>query len=134
MLLISLSAAIAIMFGFAALIAWLARPTVLPNVPYTYSDTQKPAPIIARTARAADSVDPEQAAVAVALAENERLGLRPPVLASAPATVPEPELKPTKVARTPAKAKRVARVQREARPPRNSWAYSPQGMFGGFFQ
>jgi hypothetical protein len=34
------------MIGFAALIAWLARPTVLPNAPYTYSATQKSAPII----------------------------------------------------------------------------------------
>ena len=74
-----------------------------------------------------------QAAVAFALAENELLGLQPPVFARAPA-VAEPELKPTKVARASAK-KRVVRVKREPRPPHNAWAYSRQGgIFGAFFR
>jgi hypothetical protein len=130
-----LSAAVAAMIGFGALVTWLARPTVLPNVPYTYSDTQKRAPIISRIADSPDNVDPEQAAVAYALGENQRLGLDTPVVGS---VSPAPALaaKSNQVAKaTPPKTKRVARVQREPRVPRNSWAYNPQGaVFGGFFR
>ena len=130
-----LSMAVAAMVGFGALVTWLARPSVLPNVPYTYSDTQKRAPIVSRLARSTDSVDPEQAAVAYALAENQRLGLNTPVVGS---VSPDPalETKSNQVAKaTPPKTKRVARVQREPIVPRNSWAYNPQGaIFGGFFR
>ena len=133
-LLTFLSIAVAAMIGFGFFVTWLARPTVVPNQPYTYSEAQKRAPIIARIGRSADSIDPEHAAVAFALAENERLGLGSPNLASAP-SAPPPELKPVKPAKTvSAKTKRVARSQREGRPPRDLWAYNPHGMFGGFFR
>jgi len=127
--------AIAAMIGFGALVTWLARPTVLPNVPYTYSNTQKRAPVISRLARVTDSVDPDQAAVAYALAENQRLGLDTPVVGSL-SPAPAPETKTNQVAKaTPPKTKRVARVQREPSVPRNSWAYNPQGaIFGDFFR
>ena len=127
--------AVAAMIGFGAFVTWLARPTVLPNVPYTYSDTQKRAPIVSKMARSTDSVDPEQAAVAYALGENQRLGLDTPVVGSV-SPAPALETKNNQAAKaTPPKNKRVARVQREPSVPRNSWAYNPQGaIFGGFFR
>jgi hypothetical protein len=57
----------------------------------------------------------------------------PSVFASEP-VVPAPELKRTSVAKAapaPAKRKRIARVQREAKPPGNTWAYSPHGEIFG---